>query len=157
MSTLFWLCAIIIILLGVLASLFPLLPAVPLTYLGLYWVAWMGNFSTIGPFALLGLAMLVLFSIAIDCLMIGLKVKRRPASYYGVIGALLGASAGALTQALIWFAPGAWAGAVLGEVYNARKLKHRLKLSAWCWIIFGIAAKLAIILLMLMVLISSYT
>lgn len=155
MEILWWILAVILLTVGVCASLYPALPAVPLAYLGLYLIGLQEGFQRIDALTMLVLAFLALVSIAFDSLVIGLKMPRRAATRPGIIGALLGATAGALFSP-VWIIGGAFAGSLCGEIFHIRKEAQKPGLSVWVWLVFGVAAKLALILLMLFILIASF-
>lgn len=144
-----WLLTVLLLFLGLLGSVIPGLPGAPLIFAAAVWHEFfLPQYLSGWTLVLLGL--LACLSAVLDLLLSAAGGRRMGATYWGVLGAGLGAAAG------IFFGPpglfgGAVGGAVIAELLLA---KQPLKLAAWAGLGAGLgllvstAAKAALALFM---------
>ena len=154
-NTLYYLLAIVLVVVGIAGTILPALPGLPLVFAGMLLAAWAGDFQQVGVPMLVVLGLLTVFSLAVDFWATALGAKRVGASRLAIIGAMVGTLAG------LFFGPvglllGPFAGAIAGELIHRRSLqKHDLGQAAkigvgtWFGILFGTVLKLALAFTML--------
>ena len=154
-NTLYYLLAIVLVVVGIAGTILPALPGLPLVFAGMLLAAWAGDFQQVGVPMLVVLGLLTVFSLAVDFWATALGAKRVGASRLAIIGAMVGTLAG------LFFGPvglllGPFAGAIAGELVHRRSLqKHDLGQAAkigvgtWFGILFGTVLKLALAFTML--------
>jgi uncharacterized protein YqgC (DUF456 family) len=152
-----WLLAVFLVLLGVLGSVLPGLPGVPLVFAGLVAAAWANDFQRVGWIVLSLLGLMTLVSFAIDLMATSLGAKRVGATRLAIAGALLGTLVGAFLG-LPGLILGPFVGAVAGELLSHGKLQQagRVGAATWLGLIFGTLAKLALVFTMLGVFATAY-
>lgn len=150
LSTLLYLSGALLILTGLLGVVLPVLPGVPVMYLGMLLVAWSDGFERIGFWTLLALALLTGLSILADLLSSILGAQRVGASRLALIGATLGALIG-LFFGLPGVVLGPFIGAFSGELLHSRRggLATKVGVATWIGLVLGAIAKLCIALMML--------
>jgi uncharacterized protein YqgC (DUF456 family) len=149
-QSLYYLIAALLVIVGLVGTVLPALPGLPLVFGGMLLAAWAGGFEQISVFTVVVLGILTLLSLAIDFWATALGAKRVGASRKALVGAVLGTFAG------IFFGPiglfvGPFAGALAGELLHGRKLDHRgfgqatkVCFGTWMGIVFGIVLKLTL-------------
>jgi uncharacterized protein len=154
-NTLYYVLAIVLVLVGIAGTILPALPGLPLVFVGMLLAAWAGDFQQVGVPMLVVLGLLTVFSLAVDFWATALGAKRVGASRLAIIGAMVGTLGG------IFFGPiglllGPFAGAIGGELIHRRSLqKHdlgqaaRIGVGTWFGILFGTVLKLALAFTML--------
>lgn len=152
METLLWVCAVLFVTAGIAGTLLPVLPGVPLVFLGLLAAAWAGGFQAVGWPVLLVLAVLTAASFVVDIGASSLGAKRAGATRAATVGAALGALVGVLFG-LPGLLVGPFAGAAIGQFLARRNVVEAGRVGAGAWIGFlvGTAAKLALAILMVLV------
>lgn len=111
---------IILITIGVLGTIVPLLPGVPLVFISICAYGWYENFTVISPKLIALFAGLTILSIFINYLSATLGAKKFGSSKYGTWGALLGTFIGIFVFPPLGIFIGPWLGAFIGE-YIYRK------------------------------------
>ena len=154
-TTLYYVLAVLLVLVGIAGTILPALPGLPLVFAGMLLAAWAGDFQQVGVPMLVVLGLLTVFSLAVDFWATALGAKRVGASRLAIVGAMVGTLAG------LFFGPigllmGPFAGAIGGELIHRRSLqKQDLGLAAkigvgtWFGILFGTVLKLALAFTML--------
>ncbi len=144
--------AFLLVALGLLGTILPAIPGVPLVFLGLALAAWAEGFQYVGLGTLSLLGVMALVAYGVDLAAGALGAKKFGASRIAVAGAALGTLAG------LFFGPigvilGPFVGGAAGELYARRDLRQagRAGLGAWLGLVVGGAAKLAITFSMLAV------
>lgn len=147
-QSIYYALAALLVLVGVLGTILPALPGLPLVFGGMLLAAWADGFERIGVTTVAILGALTALSLLIDFWATAVGAKRVGASRMAVAGAVLGTFAG------IFFGPvglfvGPFAGALLGELWagrgvDRRRIGHATKVGfgTWLGIVFGIALKL---------------
>lgn len=153
--TLLYILAAILVLAGLAGIILPVVPGLPLVFIGMVLAAWADGFDKIGFGILAALGVLTLLSMTVDFWAAAMGAKRVGASRLALIGAVLGTFAG------IFFGPiglfvGPFVGAVTGELLHGRRMDPagmgqatKVGLGTWLGIVFGIALKLMLALAML--------
>lgn len=149
-QNLYYLLAAIVIAVGLLGTVLPILPGLPLVFGGMLLAAWAGGFERIGVATIVVLGVLTLFSLAIDFWATAMGARRVGASRKAVLGAVLGTIAGLPFGPLGLFA-GPFAGALAGELLHRRKLGRRdvgdaarIGFGTWLGIVLGVVLKLGV-------------
>lgn len=152
---LFYVIAACLILIGLIGTVLPALPGLPLVFAGMLLAAWAGGFEQVGIPMLVLLGVLTLVSLAVDFWATALGAKRVGASRKAIIGAMLGTFAG------LFFGPiglllGPFAGALAGELLHRRRLggsdlgdAAKIGFGTWIGILFGVVLKLGLAFAML--------
>lgn len=154
-STLYYLLAIVLILVGIAGTILPALPGLPLVFAGMLLAAWAGDFQQVGAPMLLLLGLLTAFSLVVDVWATALGAKGVGASRLAIIGAMVG-TLGGLFLGPLGLLLGPFAGAVAGELIHRRSLQQRdlghaarIGIGTWFGILFGTVLKLALAFTML--------
>ena len=114
---------------GVLGTLLPALPGVPLVFVGLTLAAWAGDFQEISGFTVAVLGLLTLLSIIIDLAASALGTRIAGASGWAFAGAALGAVFGLAFVPLGLFL-GPFLGALALEWLHSRRLRGSITAGA---------------------------
>src|SRR5690606_22520530 len=110
----------ILIVLGVVGSVLPLLPGVPLVFAGILLYGWATGFTVInGSFVALAFG-LTLLSLVLDWVAGSLGARRYGATTWGVLGAMVGGVVGLLAFGPFGIIAGTFFGAMLGELLMGR-------------------------------------
>lgn len=154
-NTLYYLLAIVLVVVGIAGTILPALPGLPLVFAGMLLAAWAGDFQQVGVPMLAVLGALTVFSLAVDFWATALGAKRVGASRLAIVGAMVGTFAG-LFLGPIGLLLGPFAGAIGGELIHRRSLlRHdlgqaaKIGIGTWFGILFGTVLKLALAFTML--------
>ena len=156
--TIFWLIlAGLTVITGLVGTVVPVLPGIPVIFTGLLLAAWSTDFEPVGWGTIVVLAMLTALSILIDLLAAAFGAKRLGASQRAFWGATLGAIVG-LFFGLPGILLGPFIGAVAAELAAGRGAQQagRSGYGVWLGLILGTAAKLAIAFLMVGIFLTKY-
>jgi hypothetical protein len=147
---LLWVIALALVVIGIVGTVLPALPGSALVLAGLVLAAWLEDFAYVGTTTLVILALLTALTYAADFAASALGAKRVGASRRAIIGAAIGVVVG-LFFGLPGVLLGPFVGAALGEysVHGRAGQAGRAGFGAWLGMIFGVAAKLALIFAML--------
>ena len=156
-SILWWILAGLIMIAGLIGTVVPALPGVPMVFAGLLLLAWSTGFEPVGLGTLGVLGVLTAVSILIDFLASALGAKRLGASQRAFWGATLGAVVG-LFFGLPGIILGPFVGAVSAELSAGRGAVQagRSGYGARIGIVLCTAAKLSIAFLMLGIVLLKY-
>ena len=156
-TILWWILAALIIITGLIGTVVPALPGVPMVFAGLLLVAWSTGFETVGWGTIGVLAVLTALSVIIDFLSAAFGAKRQGASPRAFWGATLGAVVG-LFFGLTGIVLGPFIGAVAAEMSagSGAQQAGRSGYGVWIGLVLGTAAKLAIAFLMLGIVLTKY-
>lgn len=154
-KTLYYLIATAMIVVGLIGTVLPALPGLPLVFGGMLVAAWADGFANVPVWVLVLLGLLTLVSIAIDFWATALGAKRVGASRKAVVGAMLG-TLGGLFLGPLGLLAGPFAGALVGELLHRRSLDKahlgdaaKIGLGTWLGILFGVVLKLGLAFTML--------
>jgi uncharacterized protein YqgC (DUF456 family) len=149
-SFILYVLAALLVVTGVAGVILPALPGVPLVFAGLLVAAWTDGFERVGWIPLLVLGVLTAISVVIDVLSTVIGAQKVGASKLALIGSAIGTVAGLFFMPIGLFV-GPFAGALVGEYINGRKLGQATKvgLGTWLGIVLGVALKLGLAVAML--------
>ena len=141
--------ALLLVLAGAAGTVLPMLPGVPLVFLGLLTAAWSDGFDRVGAPTLLVLGLLTLLSFAIDATAGALGARRAGASWQALAGATAGSIVG-LFFGLPGLLLGPFVGAFAGEWLARRDLRQAGRAGFGTWLGLGVAAagKIALVFAM---------
>lgn len=147
-----WIAATLLVAFGVVGTVLPGLPGIPLVLVGLVVGAWIDDFAYVGRGTLMVIALLALLGTAVEFAASALGAKRAGAHRRAVIGAAIGALVGVFFS-LPGILIGPFAGAVIGELSVRGGLARagRIGLATWLGMLLGGAAKLALVISMIAV------
>lgn len=148
--TLLHVLAGVLIVVGLLGTVLPVLPGLPVMFAGMLLAAWNDDFRLIGPWTLGVLGALVLVSMAVDVFSSIVGARRVGASNKALWGAAAGGLVG-LFFGLPGLLLGPFLGAVSGEIADGRDRAGAMKVGVGTWvgIAVGAALKLALAVAML--------
>jgi uncharacterized protein YqgC (DUF456 family) len=148
---LFYALAAVLIVLGLLGTILPALPGLPLMFVGMLLAAWADHFQQIGGWTIAVLALLTVVSIAVDIAGTAMGAKRVGASKLAMLGAALGTLFGGIVFSIPGLILGPFLGAMAGELINGREWQHASKIGfgTWVGLAIGTALKLALAFAML--------
>jgi uncharacterized protein YqgC (DUF456 family) len=152
MEWILYLLAALMIAAGVLGTVMPGLPGVPLVFAGMLLAAAVESFAIVSVKVILLLAGLTALSVVAEYVATALGARRAGASAWAVVGAALGALLGILAGPLgVLFGP--LVGAVLGELAVRRDFRQagRAGVAAWVGFLVGTVTKAALVVAMLAV------
>ena len=149
-ETIFYVLAVIMMLVGIVGTVLPALPGVPLVFAGMLLAAWAGGFEQVGAVPLIILAVLTLLSLGIDFMATMMGAKRVGASKPALIGAVIGTFAG-LAFGILGVFIGPFIGAIIGELIWLRGVggqelgkATKVGLGTWMGIVVGTVLKLGV-------------
>lgn len=150
--TAYYLVAGALILVGLLGTMLPVLPGLPVMFAGMLLAAWADGFQRIGAWTLGVLGLLVAISIVVDVLSSILGAKRVGASNKALFGAGLGGFIG-IFFGIPGLLAGPFVGAALGEMAHGREWRAASKVGfgTWVGLALGAALKLALAFSMLII------
>jgi uncharacterized protein len=150
LQSLYYVLAVILVLVGFAGVILPALPGLPLVFAGMLLAAWAGDFQQIGWVTLVVLGLLTLLSVGVDFFATLVGAKRVGASRKALLGAVLGTFAGLFFGPIGLFA-GPFVGALLGELWHGREIGQAAKvgLGTWLGILLGTVLKLGLAFAML--------
>lgn len=150
LQTLYYVLAVILVLIGMAGVILPALPGLPLVFAGMLLGAWAGGFEQVGWIPLVILGALTVLSVAVDFFATVVGAKRVGASRKALLGAVIGTFAGLFFGPVGLFA-GPFVGALLGELWHGREIGQAAKvgLGTWLGILLGTVLKLGLAFAML--------
>ncbi|HJW52125.1 MAG TPA: DUF456 domain-containing protein [Burkholderiaceae bacterium] len=145
MTAVLWLVAGLLMLVGLVGTVLPALPGVPLIFVGVLLAAWIDDFQRIGGWTVTAIGVLAALGFVIDYVAAAATARRAGASAPGIIGAALGTIAGVFTG--LWgliFMP--LVGAAIGEFVAQRDALRagKVGLATWLGLLLGTIVKVAI-------------
>ena len=144
------LCLIIMVV-GLVGVVVPLLPGIPLAWLGLFIYALVTGFEKISIATTVVFFIVMLLALGLDFLAPMLGARKYQASKWGVIGAFVGFTVGIFILPGWGIILGPFVGALLGELVVKRQFGQAFKsaLGAFIGFIAGTLFKIIIILIMM--------
>ena len=143
--------AFLFVLFGAIGVAVPLLPGVPMAWLGLLFFGYATGFSAITLKVILIFLGFTVLTMILDALMPILGAKKYNASQYGILGSFLGFLFGVMFLGPIGIIIGPFAGVFIGEILSGRTEGEAMRSAKGALIGFlaGSAIKLSLILVML--------
>ena len=157
MNILFLIAAAAMVVVGVAGTVLPILPGAPLVFAGMFLAAWVDDFAHIGGWTLGMLGGLAILALVVDVVATALGAKKVGASKWAILGATLGTVVGIFFGLVgVFLFP--FIGAVVGEYLARQDLggAGKVGVGTWLGLIFGMAAKLALVMSMLGVYLFAY-
>jgi uncharacterized protein YqgC (DUF456 family) len=156
MTLLFWVCGVVLMVVGLVGVVLPVLPGTVLMFVGVLLVAWADNFTRIGVGTLVLIGVIAAASYSVDFVAAALGTRRLGASPRAMAGAAVGTMAG-LFFGLPGIVFGPFVGAVLGELSAHRDLARagRAGMAAWFGFAIGIAVKIGLAFLILAIFLAA--
>jgi uncharacterized protein YqgC (DUF456 family) len=157
MTTLLWLLAIALVLVGIAGTVLPALPGAALVFVGLALGAWIDDFTRVSGWTVGLLGVLTVLAWATDYVAAALGAKRVGASPQALVGAALGTLAGVFTGFVgLLFLP--LAGAAIGQYLAQRDLRRagHVGVATWIGMLVGTAVKIALVFAMIGVFAFAY-
>src|SRR5215475_369818 len=150
LHALWYLLAAILIVVGIVGTVLPALPGVPLVFAGMLVAAWADGFQHVGLWTLIGLGVLTIIAVAVDFLAGLAGAKRVGASRLALIGAALGTLVG-IFFGLPGLLLGPFLGALIGELFAGGTMRRATHVGVGAWIGFlvGTVLKLGVCFAML--------
>lgn len=150
MQTVWYTVAAALIIIGLLGTILPVLPGLPVMFAGMWLAAWVDGYLHITVPTLVALGLLVLLSIGVDLLASLVGAQRAGASRKGLFGAGVGSVLG-LFFGLPGLIAGPLLGAAAGEMAHGRDWQQasRIGLGTWLGLLLGAILKLALAFAML--------
>ena len=144
-SLILWIIGAILTVTGFSGLLLPIVPGAPLLLLGLLFGAWAEDFSYIGIWTLLLLAIMAALTYVVEFASSIIGVKKYGGSKRAMVGAAIGGFAG-LFLGIPGILVGPFVGAVIGELSLQRSLDEasRAGFGTVVGLALGVAGKLAI-------------
>jgi len=149
-TTLLYILAAILILVGLAGTILPALPGLPLMFAGMLLAAWTEGFDRVGAWPLVLLGLMVILALLADILSTLYGAKRAGASKHAMWGAALGTFAG-FFFGLPGLILGPFVGAVAGERSQGGDWRNasRIGLATWLGLAVGTVIKVGLAFLML--------
>jgi uncharacterized protein YqgC (DUF456 family) len=154
-QSLYYVLAVILVAAGLLGTVLPAIPGLPLVFAGMLLAAWAGDFQQIGAVTVTVLGLMTALSLAVDFWATAVGAKRVGASRKAVVGAVIGTVAG-LFFGLVGVFVGPFVGALAGELMHRRSLGQRdlgdaakIGFGTWMGVVFGVVLKLGLAFAML--------
>lgn len=146
-----WLLAISLVLIGLAGILLPILPGVPVIWIGLVLMAWLDGFQSVGFWTLFWLGVLSVFSVIIDFIATAEGARRFGAGRWAILGATFGLLFG-FFFGLVGIILGPFVGAVAGHLLGKATLDASMRagVGATLGVVAGTIAKGMIALIMLL-------
>ncbi len=156
MTEAMWVVAVLLVVLGLVGTVLPALPGIPLIFGGVLLAAWAEHFQRIGPWTLAILAVLAVVGFVVDYVAASVSARRAGASRQGIIGAAVGTIAGVFTG--LWgllFMP--LVGAAIGEFLAHRDALRagKVGVATWFGLLVGTAVKIAVAFTMIGVFVAA--
>jgi hypothetical protein len=149
MTTLLWILAIAMIVVGVVGTVLPALPGAVLVFGGIALAAWIDGFTEISGWTVGVVAVLTVLAFAADYVAALLGAKKAGASRLAIAGAAIGTIAGVFTGFVgLLFMP--LLGAAIGEYIADRDMMRagKVGVATWIGLLLGTAVKVALVFTM---------
>jgi hypothetical protein len=149
----FWIIAFLLVMIGILGTLLPMLPGVPLVFMGLLLGAWIDGFAKVSVLTISIIGAITLLALLVDFVASFITVKRAGASKYALWGAAIGALAGLGILGLI---VGTILGAAIGELMALKDSSQAAAVGLAAGLGFVIALVVKVVLTMTILAIFAY-
>lgn len=157
LTIILWIAALLLIGAGLLGTVVPMIPGLPLLFAGAWVLAYIDDYQKIGVWVLVILAVLTLFGILVEWLAQTLGAKKAGATKLGILGSLIGTFVGIFTG--LWgliFMP--LVGAAIGEFIDHRDMLRsgKVGIATWLGMIVGTVVKLGLAFTMVGIIIADF-
>lgn len=147
--------AIILIVIGIAGTFLPVLPGIPVVFLGMLTLAWLDQFQKVSMTTTVVLGLIAFFAFLVDFILALYTTKKAGASKYALWGVAIGSIVGIVLGGLGIFI-GAILGALIGEFFVYRDLQKATTVGLSTGFGFVIAFVVKLVLLLLILAIFSY-
>ena len=130
LTTFYYILAAVLVVIGILGTILPALPGLPLVFIGMLLASWASGFEKVGWVTLVVLGLLTVLSMVIDFAATALGAKRVGASRLAIIGSIVGTFAG-LAFGFVGVFIGPFVGAVAMQLLFGRNGSVNLLLDDW--------------------------
>jgi uncharacterized protein len=156
-QTSYFILSALLIVVGIVGTVVPILPGVPLVFGGMWLAAWADGYRHVGIWTLVALGVLSAFALLIDFFASLVGARRVGASGRAIWGASLGMLVG-IFFGLPGLLLGPFVGALIGELSAGRDMRQaaRVGVGTWIGLLFGTLAKIALCFTMLGVFAIAY-
>ena len=140
-----------LILIGLLGTVLPVLPGIPLAVMGMLLAAWAGGFEKISILTIVVLGLLTAASVAVDFFASLIGAKRAGASKLAMLGGALGGLIGFLVLNIVGLIIGPFIGVVAVEMFRGKSAREagKIGLGTWIGMAVGVALKVGLAFAML--------
>lgn len=157
LNVLLWILAIASVSVGLLGTMIPILPGLPMIFIGSWLAAWIDDYNEISVTAVVIIGVLTVIGLAIDWVAQTMGAKKAGASKLGIIGSFIGTIVGIFTG--LWgllFMP--LIGAAIGEFIDHQDMLRsgKVGLATWIGMLVGTVIKLSLAFTMVGILVSAY-
>jgi len=152
-----WVLAIALIAVGVVGTFLPVLPGAALVFGGMLLAAWIDDFQRVGWITLTILGVLTVLVFVIDIVSAFFGAKRVGASRLAITGAAVGTVVG-MFFGIVGLLIAPFIGAFIGELVARGRIEPaaRVGWGTWVGLAIGSLAKMAVVLAMIGVFVTSY-
>lgn len=156
MDSLLWVMAAGLIVLGLIGTVLPILPGTILILLGVYFGAWIDDFTRVGIPTLVVVTILAVLAWGLDYVAGLLGAKKAGASKLALLGAATGTVVGLFMGLVgVFFMP--LVGAAFGEylAQNDQTRAVKVGIATWAGIMVGLIAKVVLAFIMVGIFLSA--
>ncbi len=141
----------ILILIGMLGTVLPVVPGIPLAFAGMLLAAWAGDFKEISLVTVIVLGILTAASVAVDFFASLIGAKRAGASKLAMLGGALGGLIGFFILNIVGLIIGPFIGVVAVEMFRGKTAREagKIGLGTWIGMAIGMALKVGLAFTML--------
>lgn len=149
-ALLWYVLAAVIILVGIVGTVLPALPGVPIVFVGMWLAAWVADYALIGTGTLILLGVLAALAVLLDFVAGVLGARHVAATGAALWGATIGTVVG-LFFGLPGLLLGPFVGALVGEASAGATILRstHVGVATWIGLLFGTLAKIALSFTML--------
>jgi uncharacterized protein len=149
--------AILLVIVGIAGTVLPMLPGVPLVFVGLLLAAWSNGFVKVGILTMVIIGAIALSAWAVDLVASIITAKKAGASKYALWGAGIGAILG-IFGGIPGLIIGPALGAIIGELITHKDASRAttVGIAAGLGFVLALAIKLLLVLTMLSVFAYAY-
>jgi len=145
-QTLLYILSAVLIAVGMLGVILPILPGIPVAFLGMLLAAWLGDFEKISVFTVIVLGLLTAASVAVDFFAGLIGAKRAGASKMAMLGGAVGGLLGFIVLNFIGLIIGPFIGVMAVEMARGKSAHEagKIGLGAWIGMAVGLALKVGL-------------
>ncbi len=152
-----YIIAAVLVIVGVLGTILPALPGLPLVFAGLLLAAWTDGFQHVSGWTMGVLGVITALAMTLDFIAGLMGTKLAGASKWAMLGAAVGTVVG-IFFGLIGLILGPFVGALIAELIYREDLREASKagFGAWLGLLMGTVAKVGAIFTMLAIFASAW-
>ncbi|HPX89552.1 MAG TPA: DUF456 domain-containing protein [Methylophilaceae bacterium] len=150
-----WLLAAVLVLVGIAGTILPMLPGIPLVFVGLFIAAWIDGFAKVSVLTIIIIGLIALLALIVEFVASFITVKKAGASKYALWGAAIGGLIGFFTGPL-GLIIGTAVGAAIGELLAEKETSQATAVGIAAGLGFVVALVAKVVLLLIMLAIFAY-